>query len=73
MATDKRAAERELEELLTVMSGLRSKLEAYRNKGDFSGVARCELALKFDYASIRKHCAKHDLKRPYDVPSEGAA
>ena len=51
------------------MSGTRSHLEAYRDKGDAAGVERCELALEFDYARIRKHCAKHNLKRPYDVPS----
>ncbi len=72
MATDKREAKRRLEDLLMSMSGTRSKLEAYRNKGDFSGVARCKLALKFDYARIRTHCAEHDLELPHDVPSEDA-
>ncbi len=73
MATDKRAAERELEELLMTMSELRRNLEAHRNKGDFSGVARCEWALKYDYARIRSHCAEHGLKLPHDVPPEDAA
>ncbi len=72
MATDKRAAKRRLEELLMAMSSRRDDLAAYRNKGDAAGVARCERALKLNYSLIRAHCAKHDLKRPYDVPSEGA-
>ena len=72
VATDNRAAKRILEELFMTMGGFRRHLEAYRNKGDFSGVARCELALKLAYSRIRKHCADHDLELPHDVPSEGA-
>jgi len=72
VAADKLVAKRELEDLLMTMSGLRRNLEAYRKKADFSGVARCELALKFGYASIREHCAKHDLELPHDVPPEDA-
>ncbi len=73
MADDKRAAKRRLEELLTVMGWHRSDLAAYLNIGDFSGMKRCELALKFYYARIREYCAEHDLELPHDVPSEGAA
>ncbi len=72
MATDKRVAERKLEELLTVMSWHQSDLAAYRNKVDASTVTRCERLLKLDYARIRTHCAEHDLELPHDVPSEGA-
>ncbi len=73
MATDKRVAERKLEDLLTVMSWHRNDLAAYRNKGDAFTVARYERLLKLDYARIRAHCAKHHLKRPHDVPPEDAA
>ncbi len=73
MATDKRARKRELEEMLMAMSGHRSDLAAYRNKGDAFGVARCERLLKFNYSRIRKHCARHDLELPHDVPPEDAA
>ncbi len=72
MADDKRAAKRRLEELLTVMGWHRSDLAAYRNKGDSFMVARGERLLKLDHARIRAHCAKHGLKRPHDVPPEGA-
>ena len=72
MATDKRVAERKLEDLLRVMSWHRSDLVAYRNMGDVASVARYERLLKFDYARIRTHCAKHDLELPHDVPSEEA-
>ncbi len=72
MATDKRAAERELERKLMALSSHRRDLEAFRNEGDAAGVARCERLLKLDYSGIRKHCAKHDLELPHDVPSEGA-
>ena len=72
MATDKRAAKRKLEELLMEMSRHRSAQETYRNEGDAAGVARCKQILKLDYAGIGKHCARHDLELPHDVPSEGA-
>ncbi len=72
MATDKRAAERMLEELLMTLSGDRRYLKAYRNKGDAAGVARYKGILKLDYALIRSHCAEHDLELPHDVPSEDA-
>ena len=70
MAADKRVRKRRLEDLLMSVSGTRSHLAACRNKGDAAGVKRCELALEFDYARIRKHCAKHDLELPQGVPSE---
>jgi len=70
VATDKRAAELEFDDLLITLSGDRRYLKVCRNKGDAAGVARYERALEFDYARIREHCAKHDLKRPHDVPSE---
>ncbi len=73
MADDKRAAKRKLEDLLTVMSWHRSDLAAYRNKGDAYGMAQCERLLEYEYSRIRKHCAKHHLELPHDVPSEGAA
>ncbi len=68
-----REAKRKLEEMLTAMSGHRSDLAAYRNKGDAFGVARCERLLEFDYARIREHCAEYDLELPHDVPPEDAA
>ena len=71
MADNKRVAERKLENLLMEMSRRRNALEAYRDKGDASGVERCERALEFNYLRIRKHCAKNDLELPHDVPSEG--
>ncbi len=70
MATDKRAAERMLEELLMTLSGDRRYLKACRNKGDAAGVARYKGILKLDYALIRKYCAEHNLELPHDVPSE---
>ncbi len=73
VADDKRVAKRKLEDLLTVMGWHRSDLAAYRNKGDAFGVARCERLLKFNYSRIRKHCARHDLELPHDVPPEDAA
>ena len=73
MATDKRATERRLEDLLVARSGTRNDLEACRNEGDAAGVKRCELSLEFHYARIRKHCAKHHLDLPHDVPPEDAA
>ncbi len=73
MADDKQVAKRKLEEMLVVMSWHRSDLAEYRNKGDAAGVARYEPLLKFDYSRIRKHCAKHHLELPHDVPPEDAA
>ena len=73
MAVDKRAAKRELEELLWVMSGHRNDQAAYRHKGDAAWVARCDQALEIDYALIRSHCAEHGLELPHDVPPEDAA
>ena len=73
MADDKRVAKRELEELLSVMSGHRNDRAAYRDKGDFAGVARFEHLLNFDYSRIRAHCVEHDLELPHDVPPESAA
>ncbi len=72
MADDTRVAKRRLEELLMAMGRNRRAREEYSNEGDAAGVARCERALKLNYSLIRAHCAKHDLKRPYNVPSEGA-
>ncbi len=72
MATDKRVAERKLEDLLTAVSWHRSVQEAYRNEGSTDGVVRCERLLKLDYARIREHCAEHNLELPHDMPSEGA-
>jgi hypothetical protein len=71
VAGDKRLAEQHLEEMLVAMSGHRSDLAAYSDKGDASGVARCERALEFNYSRIRKHCTRNDLELPNDVPSEG--
>jgi hypothetical protein len=70
VADDKREAKRKLEDLLTVMSWHRSDLEAYRKKEDVFEVKRGERLLKFDHSRIRKHCAKHDLDLPRDVPPE---
>ena len=53
MTTDKRAAKRELEELLMAVSSHLRDLEAYRNEGDDAGEGQSEWALKHDYASIR--------------------
>ncbi len=72
MATNKRVAEQRLEQMLMAMSGDRGNLEAYRNKGDAYGMAQCEQLLKYESSRIRKHCAKHDLELPHDVPSEDA-
>ena len=71
MATDKRAAERELERKLMALSSHRRDLEAFRNEGDAAGVARSEQLLELDYAAIREHCAEHGLELPHDVPPEG--
>ena len=70
MADDKRVAERELENLLTVMSRHRRDLAAYVSVGDFPEVERCEQLLKAYHSRIRVHCAKHDLELPHDVPPE---
>jgi len=72
VATDKRTAERKLEDMLTVMGGYRRSLAAYLSIGNFSEVERCEQLLKAYYTRIRSHCARHDLELPHDVPSEGA-
>ncbi len=73
MAIDKRVANQQLDDRLTGMSWHRNDLAACRNKGDAPGVARYERALKLNHSLIRAHCAKHGLKRPHDVPPEGAA
>ena len=70
MAADKRVAKRELKRMSEAMSRHQSDREAYRNKADVSGVARCEWLLKLDYSLIRKHCAEHHLELPHDVPAE---
>ncbi len=72
MADDKLVAKRKLEEMLMVVSRYRSYLEAYRNRGDTSGVTRCERLLDLHYSRIREHCAEHNLELPHNVPSEGA-
>ena len=70
MADDKRVAKRKLEEMLMVVSRYRSYLEQYRNRGDTSGVAKCERLLDLHYSRIRSHCTEHGLERPNDVPAE---
>ncbi len=70
MATDKRAAERKLEELLKAVSWHRSVQAAHRFEGSTDGVARYKGILKLDYALIRSHCAEHKLELPHDVPPE---
>jgi len=72
VADDKRVAKRKLEELLMAMSEHQREREAYRKKRDAAGEERSERVLKINYSLIRSHCAKHDLKLPRDVPSEGA-
>ncbi len=72
MAVDKRAAKRTLEEMMMIVNRYQSYLEAYRNRGDTSGVSRCERLLDLRYSRIREHCAEHDLELPPDVPDEGA-
>ena len=71
MAADKRPSKRELKRMSMAMSRHQSEREAYRNKGDASGVARCEWLLKLDYSLIRAHCAEHNLELPHDVPPAG--
>ncbi len=70
MAADQRVAERDLENLLTVMSRHRRDLASYVSVGDFSEVERCEQLLKAYHSRIREHCAEHKLELPHDVPSE---
>ena len=71
MAVDKRAAKRKLEGMLMTMSMHRRARAAYRDKGNASGVERCERLLKYDYLLIREHCAEYDLEIPRDVPPAG--
>ncbi len=73
MATDKRVAKQELEGMLIKRHWLVRDLEAYREKGDAVGVARCEPLVKAQEMRIREHCAEHGLDRPHDVPPEDAA
>ena len=73
MAAEKRAAKRELEEMLMRRHWLVRNLEAYREKGDAVGVARCEPLVKAEERRIREHCADHGLELPHDVPPEDAA
>ncbi len=73
MAVDKRRAERKRVELLMTRHSHLRDLEAYREKGDASGVERCEWLVKTDNMRIREHCAEHGLDRPHDVPPEDAA
>ena len=72
MIDDKQAAERRLDNLLMTRDRRRMDLEAYREKGDASGVERCDRMLKLDHSRIRQHCTEHDLPLPHDVPDEGA-
>ena len=73
MATDKRVAGRHLEEMFMAMNNHRNDRAAYSDNGNAAGVERCERALKYNYARIRSHCARHDLELPHDVPPESAA
>ncbi len=70
MADDKRIAEQELEEMLMKRHWLVCDLEAYREKGDAVGVARCEPLVKAQERRIREHCAEHGLDVPHDVKRE---
>ncbi len=72
MAVDKLAAKQELEGMLIKRHWLVRDLEAYREKGDAVGVARCEPLVKAQERRIREHCAEHNLELPHDVPSEDA-
>ena len=72
MATDKRVAKRHLKEMLMAMNNHRNERAAYGDNGDAAGAERCKRALNYNYARIRKHCARHDLELPRDVPGEGA-
>ena len=71
MAGDKRAAKQELEGMLIKRHWLVRDLEAYREKGDAAGVARCEPLVKAQERRIREHCAEHNLELPHDVRPEG--
>ena len=73
MAADKRRAERHLKEMLMAMNNHRNDLAAHSDNRDTLRAARCEQLLKFNYSRIRKHCARHDLELPHDVPPESAA
>ena len=72
MAVDKRRAERRRDELLMTRHWHLRDLEAYREKGDAYGVARCERLVKADNRRIREYCARHNLELPHDVPPEDA-
>ncbi len=72
MADDTRVAKRELEIMLMRRHWLVRNLEAYREKGDAVGVARCEPLVKAQERRIREHCAEHNLELPRDVPPEDA-
>ena len=71
MAIGKRAAKRALEELMMIVSRHKAYLEAHRNSGDASAVARSKRVLKYDYSRIREHCAEHGLDVPHDMPPAG--
>ena len=73
MATDKRAAKRELEKKMMTRQAHQRDLEAYRKEGDAAGEEQCERALKIDDALIRDYCAEYSLELPHDVPPEEAA
>jgi hypothetical protein len=73
VAVDKLAAKQELEGMLIKRRWLVRDLEAYREKGDAVGVARCEPLVKAQERRIREHCAEHGLELPHDVPPEDAA
>ena len=73
MATDKRRAKRHLEEMSMTLSWHLIDLQAYREKGDAAGAARCEPLVKAEERRIREHCAEHGLELPHDVPPEDAA
>ena len=72
MADDKLAAKQELEGMLIKRRWLVRDLEAYREKGDAVGVARCEPLVKAQERRIREHCAEHGLELPHDVRPEDA-
>jgi hypothetical protein len=72
VAVDKLAAKQELEGMLIKRRWLVRDLEAYREKGDAVGVARCEPLVKAQERRIREHCAEHGLELPHDVRPEDA-
>jgi hypothetical protein len=72
VAVDKLAAKQELEGMLIKRHWLVRDLEAYRDKGDAVGVARCEPLVKAQERRIREHCAEHGLELPHDVRPEDA-